>query len=66
MEGIDERKPAVGLIAFDAGFQRPVAGAIGFFNLLLSKMKGFEIGAGEQVKSKSDPGIFLDLSIASD
>jgi len=37
VERINESQPAVGLTGFDAGLQMPVAGAVGFLDLLLRK-----------------------------
>src|SRR5438132_538251 len=66
MEGVNEREPAVGLARFEAGFQTPVAGTIGFLDLPLGKVKRPQVGARQCVKAKREAGVFFDLLFADD
>src|ERR1041385_4168697 len=61
VERIEKGQPAIGLARFDPRFHAPVAWAIGFLDLLLTKMKSFHLGPGQIIKRERKARLLLKL-----
>src|SRR5215813_14760880 len=48
--GVDKDQPAIGAVWFNPSFKVPIPWAIGFLDLVLSKMKCFDLGARKGVE----------------
>ncbi len=61
MERVNENEPAIGVRRFDAGFQVPVAGAVGLLDLILRETKIFQLRAGQRVKREHKSGCVFNF-----
>ena len=66
MERVNEREPAVRLFGADAGFHRPIGGAVGLLDLRLHKVKRLQLRARQRMEREHQPGVLLDLGAAHD
>ena len=66
VERINEGQPAVGLAGLDLGFQMPVAGAVGFLDLLLREVNRLQLGAGQGIQAKGQARVLLHLMVPDD
>ena len=64
VERVNEGQPAVGLAGLDAGFQMPVAGAVGFLDLLLRKVNRLQLGARQRIQAEGQARVLLHLVLA--
>ena len=66
MERVNEGQPAVGLAGLDARFQMPIAGAVGFLDLLLRKVNRLQLSARQRIQRERQARVLLHLMLAHD
>ena len=65
MERIVEYEPAIGMGRLNAGFQMPIGGAIGLFDLGLGKAEAFKLGTRQAIKTQDNSGRAFDFFVAN-